>query len=163
MQPEEIILLPPIHLVGVSLRHRMTNPQTHHLWKSFRPRVGEIEGRLGGDFYSVTVLDHAQGERLSDLNPAMEYQQWAAVLVDPAAPVPNGLERLTLLEAWYAKFIHHGPAHRFGHTIQQILQVWLPSSRYQLAPHPNFEIMGPDYRVDAPDAQEEVYIPVVKS
>ncbi|HSG48158.1 MAG TPA: GyrI-like domain-containing protein, partial [Longimicrobiales bacterium] len=60
----------------------------------------------------------------------------------------------------YAVFEHHGTADSFGRTAEYIFGHWLPESPYQLAPREFFEVLGPGYRPDDPEAVEDVWIPI---
>lgn len=41
-----------------------------------------------------------------------------------------------------------------------IFGTWLPASGYVLDDRPHFEVLGPGYRPDDPEAEEDIFIPI---
>jgi len=59
-----------------------------------------------------------------------------------------------------AMFLYRGPASAFGQVIGQIFGQWLPNSGYSLDDRPHFEVLPKGYRMDDPNAEEEIWIPI---
>lgn len=142
------------------MRRRMSlsNHKVRELWQGFRPRVGEIADRLGSDFFSIQ--HYPEDFKMADFRPTTEFDKLAAVEVSSYDKIPEDMESYELAGGKYAVFIHHGPASAFAKTFQYIYNVWIPNSEYELDKRDQFEILGPNYRPDDPDAEEEVWIPI---
>ncbi|RAV98946.1 GyrI-like domain-containing protein [Pseudochryseolinea flava] len=143
--------------VGKSLRTTLVENKTGVLWGSFMPRRKEIENVVGAELYSIEIYDDAQMHRFT---PETPFTKWAAVSVSTHENVPVGLETLTIPEGLYAVFIYTGRHTEFASAFQYIFQNWLPTSPFQLDNRPHFEVMGARYKNDAPDSEEEIWIPI---
>jgi AraC family transcriptional regulator len=60
----------------------------------------------------------------------------------------------------YAVFTYRGRADAFASAARYIYGTWLPGSDYELADREFFEVLGPSYRPDDPEASERIWIPV---
>ena len=60
----------------------------------------------------------------------------------------------------YSVFNYTGKASKAAAAYQYIFMQWLPNSNYVLANRPHFEILGEQYKRDAEDSEEEIWIPV---
>lgn len=126
------------------------------LWRDFRSRVSEVEGRVGPDFVSMRLYE----EPLASAPSAdARFEQWAAVEVSEFDEGAD-MARHSLSGGLYAVFIHRGPASAFAATARYIYGEWLPGSAYELDDREHFEVLGPSYRPDDPEATEEVWIPI---
>ncbi len=161
MQEPRITTAQELRLIGMKRTMSLASDQTPALWQSFMPRLREIAQRTNLDLYSVQCYEG--GLNVASFSPQTVFEKWAAAAVSPDAVVPDAMELLTIPAGQYAVFIHHGLPSAFPQTAQHIYGTWLPNSGYQLDDRPHFEIMGPDYRPDDPQAQEEVWIPIRQS
>lgn len=159
MQPPTLATAPPRRLIGIRIQTTLAENRAADLWRAFRPRVAEIPHRLGADFFDVKRYgpELAAGQ----FTPATGFEKWAAVEVADFSNIPEGMQPLDLPGGLYAVFIHRGPASAFARTYQYIFGVWFPASGYRLDDRPHFDVMGPGYRPDDPEATEEIWIPVV--
>lgn len=159
MHPPTLTTTPPRRLVGIRMQTSLAENRAAELWRSFRPRVAEIHNRLGADFFDVKRY----GPEMTNgqFSPATVFEKWAAVEVEGHADIPEGMQPLELPGGLYAVFVHHGPATAFARTYQYIFGAWLPTSGYRLDERPHFDVMGPTYRPDDPEATEEIWIPVI--
>jgi AraC family transcriptional regulator len=107
--------------------------------------------------FSISVFDAGY---FSVFSPLTEFDKWAAVLVSDHAPVPTGMEILTIPAGLYAVFIYKGPASAGAAFFQYIYGRWIPGSEYELDNRPHFEVLGDKYKNEHPDSEEEVWIPV---
>jgi AraC family transcriptional regulator len=74
--------------------------------------------------------------------------------------IPDGMQQLIVQEGLYAVFNHEGDAVKARETFGYIFGVWLPNSEYELDNRPHFEILGAKCKNNAPDSEEEIWIPV---
>ncbi|MFT7121384.1 MAG: AraC family transcriptional regulator [Neolewinella sp.] len=62
----------------------------------------------------------------------------------------------------YAVFDYQGLAKDFGLVAAQVFGEWLPAANLTVDnTRPHFEYLPPGYRMDDPEAKEEIWIPVV--
>lgn len=144
-------------LVGMRNRAATGGGGTAELWRRFMPERNEIGERVGADLISMRIFHRAPREPLT---PATPFDEWAAVEVSVAEPVPSGMEFYVVPSGMYAVFCHRGPASTFPQTAHYIFATWLPSSSYELDTRPHLAVMGADYRLDDPNAEEEIWVPV---
>lgn len=136
---------------------QMAMEEVGALWRDFRSRVSEVEGRVGPDFISMRIYE----EPLASAPSAdARFDQWAAVEVSEFGEDVAGMSRHALSGGLYAVFIHRGPAGAFAATARHIYGEWLPGSVYELDDREHFEVLGPSYRPDDPEATEEIWIPI---
>ncbi|MBK7310045.1 MAG: AraC family transcriptional regulator [Sphingobacteriaceae bacterium] len=147
-------------LLGKSKRMSFLNNTTRELWQWFQPRRPEIKNVVGTDLYSLEVYDDASF--FKTFNPANEFNKWAAVEVSDFDHIPAELDKLIIPTGLYAVFIHKGPASEGKKTYEYIFYNWFTSSKYELDHRPHFAIMGPKYKAESPDSEEEIWIPVKK-
>jgi len=76
--------------------------------------------------------------------------------------IPDGMQELIVEEGLYAVFNHVGDAVKARETFGYIFGVWLPNSEYEFDNRPQFEILGEKYKNNAPDSEEEIWIPIKK-
>lgn len=144
-------------LVGLHAAMSFREPAIRQLWQTLGPRVADITNRVGRNFISMRIYDPPL--ETAPL-PDSQFVQWAAVEVSDFDRVPRALQTHVLSSGLYAVFTHHGTADSFDRTAELIFGQWLPSSQYELAPREFFEVLGPHYRPDDPEAREDVWIPV---
>ena len=157
MQPL-ITTLPDTPIVGHHMAMSLTEDRTPELWKGFAPRIREIHNRVNKDRISLKIFPVQPGK--PGFSPQINYHKWAAVQVSDLNAIPEGMDSLMIPQGQYAVFLHKGPASTFGQTINYIFADWLPVSDYELDDRPHFEVMGEGYRLDDPNAEETIWIPV---
>jgi len=145
-------------LAGKGVRMSLVQNRSAELWQSFRPLAAQISGRIGADFFSVQVYDSV--EYFTAFSPQRDFTRWAAVEIAEGSPVPAGLEILELPAGQYAVFDYRGTPAEFAIYAEQIYGRLLPQAGLRLDNRPHFEILGPAYRPDDPNAEETVWIPV---
>jgi AraC family transcriptional regulator len=112
----------------------------------------------GNEFYSLEVYDSLR--YFDSFNLETTFDKWAAVQVDEINNLPAGMQTLIVPEGEYAVFRYVGKpseAHSFYHYL---FSTWLPQSSYRLDHRPHMAIMGPDYKGDHPESEEDICIPV---
>ena len=153
MQPQ-IKTIGPKKLLGVCRVMSLAENQTGELWRSFMPRLKEIETRIGTDLFSLQVYDEDYFQQFSPMN---EFEKWALVEVRNFSQFPEEMEPFELPGGLYAVFQHKGMG---TEIFQHIFGVWLPNSEFQLDDRPHFEVLGEKYKQDSPDSEEEIWVPV---
>lgn len=150
--------LSPKKLVGKRLNMSLNHNRTLELWKSFMPRRKEIQHTVGTDLFSMQVYDVSYD--FNTFNPDAEFEKWAAIEISDASSIPADMQTFALVGGLYAVFIHKGAASEGERTFRYIFKTWLPNSGYTLDNRPHFEILGDKYKNNAPDSEEEIWIPV---
>ena len=125
------------------------------LWGKFMPRGNEIQNALGADLFNIQI-----NPENFDFNPQTKFVKWAVVPVSDFDFLPEGMQTLIVEEGLYAVFNHVGDASKARETFGYIFGVWLPNSEYEIDNRPHFEILGEKYKNNAPDSEEEIWIPV---
>jgi AraC family transcriptional regulator len=144
--------------VGKRTIMSFANITTKALWQGFMPRRNEITNRIGTELYSFEVYPP---QFFEPYNAEAEFEKWAAVEVTSYDAVPQDMEPLAVPAGQYAVFIHKGSASEAAHTYQYIFRTWLPASDFVVDDRPHFAVMGARYKRDAPDSEEEIWIPVM--
>lgn len=158
MDEPKIVEVEERSLVVARLSMSLTSNKTRELWQGFRPRVKEIEGRRGAEFFSIQHLP--DGVTWQHFNPTTEFVKFAGVEVGSSQDIPTGMESYNLKGGKYAVFIHHGPASAFAKTFQHIFGQWLPNSDFEIDERDQFEVLNGNYLPDDPNAEEEVWVPI---
>ncbi|MDA1369798.1 MAG: GyrI-like domain-containing protein [Proteobacteria bacterium] len=156
-----LVELPSKLMVGMHCRVSLTDDTTVQLWQRFMLRRNEIQQRVDENLYSINCYDAVL--EFDKFTPHTQWRKWAAVEVVSRDDVPQGMDILELTGGLYAVFIHKGPAATFPQTLKYILADWISASEYQLDHREHFEILQPGYRMDDPEAEEEVWIPIINS
>jgi AraC family transcriptional regulator len=144
-------------LAGKRMTMSLAVNRTGELWRSLMPRRREITNNIGADLYSLQVYPEKYFEAF---DPRREFQKWALVEVKDFGDLPDDIETFNLPGGLYAVFLHRGPASEGPKTFQYIFTKWLPRSLYVLDDRPHFEILGEKYKNEAPDSEEEIWVPV---
>jgi AraC family transcriptional regulator len=148
-------------LVGRKARMSLVRNTTRELWQRFMPDLSRIPNRIGSDLFSIEVYDDLKYFRRFD--PNAEFEKWAAAPVSETAEIPEGMEAITLREGTYAVFRYRGSAADVQQAYQYIYGTWIQCEGQKLDHRPHFAIMGADYRVEDPDSEETIWVPVRKS
>ena len=152
-----IKIFPETKFIGKNLSFSYTDYRAFELWSSFMPRRNEIQNALGKDLFNIQI-----NPENFDFDPQTEFVKWAVVPVSDFDFVPEGMQLLIVEEGLYAVFNHIGDASKARETFGYIFGFWLPNSEYELDNRPQFEILGEKYKNNAPDSEEEIWIPIKK-
>jgi len=143
-------------LVGYNIMMCVSNNKTGQLWGRFAPRIKEISNKPSDDKISMQIYPPSY---FNEFNPNTEYAKWATVEVTDFENIPNDMESFLLKGGLYAVFDHKGNSS--DHSIfEYIYGTWVPNSQYELDDRPHFEILGSKYKNNAPDSEEEIWIPI---
>jgi AraC family transcriptional regulator len=141
--------------IGKRMPMTLAEDKTRTLWQRFMPRKKEIEHAIDSSFlYSIQTYPPA-----FDFNPDAVFEKWAAVEISLAENIPEGMEHFVLPAGLYAVFHYKGSSQDTS-IFDYIFKVWLPSSLYSLDHRPHFEVLGPTYKNDDPNSEEEIWIPI---
>jgi len=152
--------IPETHVVGIRIAVRLdTKGDIPKAWAELHRRDAEFADVVQGHAYGLCL--HKPG------GPVRGFDYLAGLEVtSAAAPVPDGMEMVTLRAQRYAVFTHVIEDKNLGQDLQRsfdhIFGTWLPESDYQLAEAPDFEYYE-QHRFDPKTLSGEIdlYIPVV--
>lgn len=144
-------------LIGKRLKMSFAENRTMELWRSFMPGRNEIKNRVNQDLISMQVYDDAFSFSNFDANASFE--KWAVAEVSEFDAIPDGMESYTLSAGLYAVFEYKG-LNTDTAIFQYIFGTWLPLSEYALDNRPHFEVLGPKYKNNDPESEEEIWIPI---
>ncbi|MFK7771582.1 MAG: GyrI-like domain-containing protein [Saprospiraceae bacterium] len=143
-------------LIGMSKEMSIIENHTFQLFSSFMPRKKEIQNLKSQDIYDLII--YPKGYFLT-FDPTAYFKKHALVEIENFDNVPDGLESFTLPKGKYAVFISKGHVPN-QEIFQYIYSTWLPNSDFQLDDRPHFDILSAKIQQKAPDAQQEIWIPV---
>ena len=143
-------------LIGQSIKMSLTNNKTGQLWGQFAPRIKEIQNRLSEDKISMQIYPSLYHEQFK---PTVDFEKWATVEVKGFGKIPNGMKSFILKEGLYAVFDYRGSSSD-NSIFQYIFAEWLPASNYVVDNRPHFEVLGPKYKNNDPNSEEEIWIPI---
>lgn len=144
-------------LVGQCMRMSLQQNRTAGLWQGFMPLRAQIIHEAGEFLYSLQRYDPGY---FSAFDPATEFDKWAAVKVSSFDHIPEGMQPLVLPAGLYAVFLHKGAQLTAARSFAYIFGTWFPASGYELDERLHFELLGPRYRNNDPESEEEIWIPV---
>mgnify|MGYP001944420302 FL=1 len=139
----------------MSVEMSLLDPQTTPLFQAFMPRLKELPYALGTEVYSLQ--EYPEGY-FNSFNPQQIFKKWALVAITPTTHLPAGMEPFEIPGGTYAVFFQKGMD---TVIFNEIYSQWLPQSSYELDARPHFEILGPKYKHNSPDSEEEIWIPIV--
>lgn len=144
-------------VVGLCRAMSFAESSMGELWRAFRPRVHEVRYRTSDNFISMRIYEDPL---VTAPTLGSRFEQWAAVEVNKPREIPAGLRSHEVEGGLYACFTYVGRADTFADSARHIYSEWLPGSAYRLADRAFFEVLGPSYRPDDPDAREDIWIPI---
>lgn len=96
-----------------------------------------------------------------DAKPSDELRSEACITVPDDIALPSGLAEGWLPAGRYARVTHHGSYATLGDTWARLLGEWLPSSGWDIAATPGFEIyLNTPGHAKAEDLRTELYLPL---
>lgn len=128
----------------------------HELWPRFIPHFASISNKVNTDKIALKILPT---DYFKNFSPDTSFIQWAAVEVESIINIPEGLESMLIPEGLYAVF-HYKGSSADNSIFNHIFSEFLPQSEYELDHRPHFEILGPLYKNNDPDSEEDIYIPI---
>ena len=147
--------LPERKLAGHHKSMSLADNQTFELWRGFMPDRSKVTGSLPTELFSVRV--YPPDAKWYD--PNQLFEKWAAVEVTDFKSIGEGFDTMALPGGLYAVF-HYKGLNTDTRIFEYIFRDWLPASEYVLEERPHFEILGPKYRNNDPESEEEIYLPI---
>lgn len=132
--------------------------ETSLLWKKFKTHLAPLGMAIGRTYFSVSCYGKEVAE--GNFNLQTEFEKWAATPILSEEKKEEGLDEINIPAGLYAFFLHKGLPQDFPKTSQFIYQSWLPKSGYILDARPHFEVLDHRYKLNDPDSEEQVWIPV---
>jgi AraC family transcriptional regulator len=154
MNPQ-IKTFPTTKFIGKNLSFTYSDYRAFELWSSFMPLRKDIQNTIGTELYNIQI-----NPKNFDFSPTTPFTKWAAVAVSSFDFIPYGMETLEIREGLYAVFNYKGDQSNVEAFFKAIYTEWLPSSNYELDNHPQFEILGDQYKNNDSNSEETIWIPV---
>lgn len=126
------------------------------LWAKFMPQRKNIRHLQTPDVISMSVYSVNQ---FTEFNPERKFEKWAVAEVLNFSDVPEGMATYVLPQGLYAIF-HYKGRNTDQSIFEYIFKSWLPGSAFDLDDRPHFEVLGPLYKNDDPNSEEDIYIPI---
>ncbi len=142
--------------IGVHQEMSLAQNTTFQLWNGFRPLLNQIQHRVGTNLVSLQVYP---ADYFLRFEPTKTFTKWALAEVSTATQTPTGMELFTLEAGQYFVYDHKGADTQI---FSKIFGEILPQEGFMVDHRPHFEILGERYKVNSPDSEEEIWIPVKK-
>ena len=153
MEPE-IILRPAQKLVGISQQYDNSDLSLPKLWSAFRPYRENIPNSAGNDAFGIYEAYEEQGDNVI-------FSYVCCLEVTNFDDVPDNMVTRELPEQLYARFTHKGSIANLGSTLKYIWGSWLPKSKYDYLPKPDFELYPHGYNVADENSEMYLHIPII--
>ncbi len=125
------------------------------LWGRFVLRMHEIQNRKEYDLGVCTSKHPTIVKKEGDT-----FIYVAAVAVENADHVPQGMVVCDIPAATFAVFTHKGPILNIKHTCEYIWGTWLPESGYELNDIPDFELYDSRFDPQTGSGEVDIYVPI---
>jgi AraC family transcriptional regulator len=125
------------------------------LWGRFVPRMHEIKNRKPYDL-GVCASKHP----IIVKKDGDTFIYVAAVAVENADHVPDGMVVCDIPESTFAVFTHSGPIMNIKHTCEYIWGTWLPESGYELTDTPDYELYDSRFDPKTGSGEVDIYVPI---
>lgn len=143
-------------LIGMSKRMSLVNDLTGELFKTFMPRKKEIQDLKNSNVFDLRVY---HDNYFLKFNPSAEFIKYALVECAKITELPKGMEVYNFVGGQYAVFEHKGLMSDKG-IYDYIFRDWLLNSQYSLDNRPHFEILGANSKLNDPESEEEIWVPI---
>ncbi len=154
--PYRLVQTEPKMFIGTKLEMSLVQNTTFQLWSGFRPLLNQIQHRVGTHLVSLQVYP---ADYFLRFEPNKTFTKWALAEVSLATDIPNGMELFTLEAGQYFVYDHKGADTQI---FAKIFGEILPQEGFVVDHRPHFEVLGERYKVNSPDSEEEIWIPVKK-
>lgn len=149
MEPQ-IVQKSALTLVGVQMHGKIEGMDLKGLWNEFGPRMAEIKGGDPNVCYgAMDNYSEATGE----------FDYLAACEAKGAAVLPAGMVSWNIPAQTYAVYPCTLP--QIGEAWTTVYQQWLPTSGYQRAAGPEFELYDEKFNPQDPAAVLYLCVPIV--
>ena len=142
--------------VGMSKKMSLVNDATGELFRTFMPRKKEILNLKNSNVLDLRIYDDSY---FKEFSPTTEFVKYVLVECNQLTEIPNGMEVYDFKGGEYAVFLYKGLA-ADKRIYEYIFREWLPNSKYTLDNRPHFEVLGPKTKLNDPDSEEEIWLPI---
>ncbi|MGB0895955.1 MAG: GyrI-like domain-containing protein [Flavobacteriaceae bacterium] len=142
--------------VGMSKVMSLTNDTTGELFRTFMPRKKEIQNVKNDKVLDLRVYNESY---FLEFNPSSEFEKYVLVECHPITEIPNGMMVYNFIGGEYAVFEYKGLS-TDKRIYDYIFRKWLPQSKYTLDQRPHFEVLGPKTKLNDPNSEEEIWVPI---
>jgi AraC family transcriptional regulator len=149
MEPQ-IVKKPAMTLVGLQVHGKIEGMDLKSLWNGFGPRMAEIKD--GDPNVCYGAMDHYS-------EATGEFDYLAACEAKSAAALPAGMVSWSIPAQTYAVLPCTLP--QIGEAWAEVYQQWLPTSGYQRAAGPEFELYDEKFNPQDPNATLYLCVPIV--
>jgi len=148
-------------IVGVERYTGVGISAIQEAWEEFGKRIPEIQHKIE----PVTVYGFEDYSHDFDLNAGgfPKFYYIAALEVDSLDDIPAGMVGKEVTACHCAVFRYQGPVEGISTFFRYIYDEWLPASGYMLDPRINADFERPQPHGDNGEADEEIWLPVVKN
>ncbi len=146
------------NLVGDHLTMCLSANKTFQLWQRFMPRRNNIAHAASSDLFSLQI--YSPPFSIHTFTMETLFEKWAAREVSQIEGIPEGMDTMLLPSGLYAVFPYKGTPAHFEPFFRYMFQTWMPSSGYEVDDRPHFEILGEKYKLNDPDSEEEIWVPI---
>ncbi len=125
--------------------------------------IGALWGRLILRHKPLPATTYGVITLIADKNSMThqdELRYIAGFEADESAPVPDGMEKITVPPGRYAVFTHKGSVMDLPQTVRFAYGYWLPRSGSKARNVPHLEVYDERFRPDSPDSEFDILIPV---
>lgn len=154
--------LPEIKVIGFSGKFiSVRSPEKNNmvvipkLWQSYMPRRHEIKNSTSprdlGICFPINESERSHPEECGYI---------AGAEVTTLDEIPEGMTGFTIPASEYAVFTHKGVLDTIEHTMNYIFGSWLPKSGKKLKVAPDIEMYGQKFKLNHPDSELDIYIPI---
>ncbi len=149
----KVVSRPAFTVAGMLYRGNNSNKEIPALWDKFGPKMGILPHRIDPQS-CYGVCDNFDEE-------AEIFDYVSACEVKPGEEMPEGMVTREIPAQTYAIFNTTLP--EIQATMGYIYSTWLPSSKYERGPGPEFELYGEEFSPDEPASRFDIYVPVVSA
>lgn len=142
--------------IGMSIEMSLADNKTFQLFSTFMPRKKEILHQKNQDIYDLIIYPN---NYFQTFNPTSIFKKHALIEVLDVEKTPEGMESFILPKGKYAVFTFEGHIPN-QENFEYIFTKWLPQSSFNLDQRPHFDILTEKIQRKAPDAKQEVWIPI---
>jgi AraC family transcriptional regulator len=143
-------------LVGIKMSMSLAADKTPALFRQFMPRQKEIHQGLNFKIYELVTYPP---EYFTSLDLHRTFEKWVAREVKEYELIPESMETFDLIEGQYARFDYKGLSSDKS-IYQYIYSQWFPKSEYYLDSRPHFNILSGKTKLNDPNSEEEIWIPI---
>jgi AraC family transcriptional regulator len=134
----------------------LVNDMTGELFRTFMPRKKEIQNLKNSNVLDLRVYDE---NYFLEFNPSAKFTKYVLVECNQITEIPNEMTVYSFKGGEYAVFEYKGLSADKS-IYDYIFREWLPNSKYQLDSRPHFEVLGPKTKLNDPNSEEEIWVPI---